>query len=256
MDSAGSTFKDMAFFSEQLHSARASNDPQHIQRFDEILEQCKSALAEFRQWPDGEINRAHAVGRAFWWRCIETCQATVILVDLGMATSAMSTARAAHEYLYHACALWRQPELLEKLKQKHESELTKQLNEIETHGIWSKDKTEPFRPKDSGKSGLSAIEAASAAGLQDLYAVAYRGLSQLGAHSTFISALRAMPSSEKGGHSLFIGPEFSHVKPLLDNVHMCLLTGGIRYKEAIDSVKDGRSTTPAHAGESAAGRLR
>lgn len=244
MTDSMSTFQDLGFFSEQLHQARASSNPEFASRFDKVLDQCKVSMAELRKWPNGEVHKGHAFARAFWWRCIETCQATVTLADLGMATSAMVTARAAHEYLYYACALWRKPGLYEKIFEKHDFELLKQLNEMERQQIWPESKTAPFRPPKTGLSGLSAKEAADAADLQDLYAVAYRGLSRLGAHSSLLSVIRAMPVCEKGGHSLVIGPDFEHTGSLLDNVNMCLITGGIRLHEAMDTLGLKASTNP------------
>jgi len=241
MRNSVSKFKELGFLSDQMQESKASNQIQYVQDFAVIHELCKKSMAEIQELPNGEIHYGHLLGRSFWWRCMENCQGSIILIDLGMATSAMSTIRSAWENLFYACALWRDPTLVDKVYQKDKFELAKQIAQIQKYS-WSelsdqsKSTLLSMLPVGNIKdTGLSVFEAAKNAELLDFYCISYRGLSLTGAHSTAVSAFRALPESERGGHDFIVGPEFKSTKPLLANIHMCLTTGGKRLIEFIES---------------------
>ena len=241
-----STFAELGFLSDEMQENRASHQLQYAALFSEIYELCKLSIPQLLALPNGDISYGHLLGRSFWWRCIENCHATIQLADLGMASSAMSTVRSAWEHLFYACALWRNSALVEEVLQKDRYELDKQINQIQTY-VWddlskeTQSRLLSIRPNGDVKStGLSAFDAAKAADLVDVYCISYRGLSLTGAHSTAVSAFRALPDSEHGGHDLKLWPEFDITKPILENVCMCLTTGHKRIQELSDSLNPSR----------------
>lgn len=244
-----SSFKELGFLSDQMQECKASAQFQYESTFSEAINLCRESMTQLQALPLGEIESGHLMGRSFWWRCMENCQAAIILSDLGMTTSATSPARAAWEYLFYACALWLDPHLEPKVKQKDMFEAGKLLDEIDKHaphGLTDlkRDDLDKIRPQQKiTDRGLSAFDAAKKADLLDLYTVAYRGLSLYGAHSTGVSALRALPASIQGGHDFRIAPEFNGTHYLLENIKMCLMTGMKRLRELTDALNS-QSASP------------
>ena len=243
-------FNELGFLSEESQRLNARSQIQDFQQFETVKALSRTALAELKDLPYGDIEAGLLLGRVFWWRCIETCQATTILADLGMSTAAMSTSRLAFESLFYACALWRNPKLYHKLKQTQENELKKFIDAVskDTKGQISESQftqLSAFRPDaEKQKSGLSAYDAAEISGLLDLYAVAYRGLSLFGAHSTLFSAQRGLQRSSNGDLSFILQPDFHMVGPLMDDAVHCLETGIQRLREISNGIKVERPASP------------
>lgn len=72
------------------------------------------AVEQLPQLASKDSTPAEYIAFAFWSKCVRGCQAAFILAERGMVADAQASLRGAVETLFHAVALVRKPELLDR----------------------------------------------------------------------------------------------------------------------------------------------
>lgn len=147
--------------------------------------------------------------------------------------------RTAYECVFMACALWRNPSLVAKLEEGHDSERIKQAKAMVAAGAAGR--VDPGKLLDlesvanempTAGPGLTAWEAAGAAGLTFEYQTAYRGFGLAGAHASLRSLDGFVEERADGSVDFQFGPDDRHTAWLLSLVGTCLTCGIQRHRES------------------------
>ena len=145
-------------------------------------------------------------------RTIRSCQAAIRLCEFGLVQEAQVLVRTAFETLFHAAALVVEPSIFKRLESHEAGEDAKQAKAIKVTaptGSLTEEQIgwldEIVASAEEHKHQQSAYESARIAGMLQIYATAYRGLSSLASHATFRSLDRAF-TVEDGEYVLTMGP--------------------------------------------------
>jgi hypothetical protein len=231
------SFETLGFLSSETDEFRGSVRAQFGAEFDDVKRAAATAIADLHL-VNGKAPPCYLVGTAFWLRCIESCQGTVLLVERGLATSPFATLRTALECLFSACALWRKPEVAEKMHAWHDEERVKQAKQILFVGAEGRVTPEGLAQLNAvaaeqpPSSGWSHWEAACAAELQFEYAMMYRGLGIGGAHASPRSLDDFYTAQVDGSLELKLEPTSERLAWLLGLVGKTLKLGIARHREA------------------------
>ena len=192
-----------------------------------IRELSRVALAEARALPAHATNGSIA-GFVLWIRAVESAQAALILADRGLEGPAMGSARLAWECLFYAGALWKQPELAERMGVAHEHEKVKQAEHmlrIARHRLSTSEllavEAAIAAPIPARTQILGVLDAARIAGLEDMYAIHFRGLSNAGSHGTWLSLNRYVAVAP-GEVDITLTPHFKDLPAVLNSIGTCL----------------------------------
>ena len=234
-----SSFEALGFLSTGVEQERLVLRKTYQAEFEKVEEISAIALSDLRS-AVGEAVRPYLVGLGYWIRCIECCQASVLLVERGLPTAPFPPMRTAFECLFFACALWRNPALETKIKVAHDYERIRQATTMLKAGAAS-----GLDPSQSAvlrtiaaetlptDKGLSAWDAAAAAGLTLEYETAYRGFGIGGAHASLRSLDDVFSVQLDGSVSIAFEPKSRQTSFLLGLATNCLIWGIDRHREAV-----------------------
>lgn len=203
------------------------------------IEQTVSVAIEECRKVSAVTTDSYFVGAAFWLRCIESCQATVLLAERGLPTTPYSTLRTAFECLFAACALWRDPAVADKMEAWHHRERIKQATGMLAAGAEGRVSPEglaelkAIASEVSPRSDWSHQAAAVCAGLRFEYETAYRGLGLAGAHATPRSLDDFHLVHPDDSLTLRLEPDTKRLEWVLGLVNTCLQCGIQRHREAL-----------------------
>lgn len=236
-------FETVGFFSSEVDDFRSAERARLAAEFVDLERTTATAIAEL-QSVSGMATPAYLVGAAFWLRCIESCQGTVLLAERGLATASLATLRTAFECLFAACALWRKPEVADKMEAWHHEERVKQARQMLAEGADTR--VPPIRlpelksiaAEQPAASGWSHWEAACAADLKFEYAMAYRGLGIAGAHASPRSLDDFHETQADGSFDLRLRPRAERLEWLLGVVTTCLNCGISRHRASAPTAQD------------------
>lgn len=223
-------------FSTEREQRASPLREQHAQLYEELDAFFAEALGTLSSGYTPDY-LAYAAGLIYWVRCIEACQATVLIAENGLSTAAFSTLRTAYECLFVACALWRRPELLEKLEQTHDTERIQQAAEMLKHvdelnlSDTARATLEEVAAEKSTKKKLSAFDTAKAADLLPQYQVVWRGSALAGAHATVRSMDTYCFEQPDGSFIIDLRPSYDRIPFFIGLVTTCLKTGLQRLEE-------------------------
>jgi len=244
------SFETIGFLSPESEEFRASVRSQFSVQFGEVESASEIAIAELSAI-SGDAPPSYIVGVLFWLRSIESCQGTVLLAERGLATSPFSVLRTALECLFAACAVWRKPEVADKIEAWHHEERVKQAKQVLTVGAEGRVTPDGFAKlkavaaEAAPPSGWSHWEAASAADLEFEYAMMYRGLGIGGAHATARSLDDFHATQSDGSFDLHVRPTPDRLAWLLGLVANCLKLGIARHREVASALKTTDPSGPA-----------
>lgn len=234
------SFETLGFLSSECEEFRASVRSQFSARFGEVEAASEIAIAELST-VTGDAPPSYILGVLFWLRCIESCQGTVLLAERGLATSPFPVLRTALECLFAACAMWRKPEVADKIQAWHHEERVKQAKQALSVGAEGRVTPEGLAElkataaETAPPSGWSHWEAACAADLKFEYAMMYRGLGIGGAHASARSLDDFHAVNSDGSFDLHLRPTADRIAWLLGLVTNCLKLGIGRHREARSS---------------------
>lgn len=162
------------------------------------------------------LEEVEVIALLFWMKCVGGCQAAFLLLELGMATQAQVLERSATEDLFFACALLKEPSVLNRLieddseqRRKQAAGMLKDLKTLTPLGrTLLEEKLAELPPR---ASGISGYEAAEIAGLLEFYQTVFRGFSMLAAHGTLASLDGLVESVEGQPLKLVFGPSHKGV---------------------------------------------
>lgn len=232
-------FSTYAFLSSETQAQRASTHPALADCMGAAREAVRLALAELPKSRDYTAQRGSAAALAFWLRTLESCQAAIVLLDLGMPGAAAATVRTAYECLFHCCALLKEPGLYSRLNAAHVHEYklqAKQLKSLKEVKLSEEmlQKLEEYASDEPEGMKWSAFDVAVAAGLQPLYEAVWRGMGSLGAHATERSLDRHFVTKADGTEQMTYAPDFRNLEVILMPVFFCLEVGRDRLREHIN----------------------
>lgn len=210
----------------------------HATAFAKVQSLAAEAIAELKSI-NGEAQHAYVIGAAFWMRCIECCQGAVLLIERGFPTAPFPLMRTAFECVFVACALWRNPSLVARLQEGHDSERVKQAKAMVAAGAAGRvapgkllELESVATEMPSAGPGLTAWEAAGAAGLTFEYQTAYRGFGLAGAHASLRSLDGFVEERADGSIDFHFGPDDRHTAWLLSLLATCLTCGIQRHRQS------------------------
>lgn len=231
------SFGSLGFFAPELDSLRNTERLRLSAEFAKVEQSILMALDELQQ-PIGDASGSFFIGSAFWLRCIESCQATVMLAERGLPTTPHAILRTAFECLFAASALWRDPNVADRMEASHHKERIKQAKGMMAAGAKKRVPPDQFAElkgiasEATPESSWSHQAAADVAGLRFEYETAYRGLGLAGAHATprslddyYVDHLDKPPT-------LQFKPSTKRLEWLLSLVQTCLICGIQRRREA------------------------
>lgn len=232
-----SSFNELGFLSDEVEATRLVIREQLPAEFAQVEAAVRLSIAELAA-VQGSASPGYLVAMGYWLKCIESCQGAVLLIERGLPGAPYPVLRTAFECLFFACAVWRKPELLDKLKAGHDAERVKQANLMLAAGAAAR--VTPGRLADlqaiaaepTDGTGVSAWEAANAADLVFEYQTAYRGFGIAGAHATARSLDDYVEQLEDGSFTLGLEPGCERTAWLLGLVVTCLSCGTGRHREA------------------------
>ena len=243
------SFETLGFLAPESEEFRASVRSQFSVQFGEVESASEIAIAELSAI-SGNAPPYYIVGVLFWLRSIESCQGTVLLAERGLATSPFSVLRTALECLFAACAVWRKPEVADKIEAWHHVERVKQAKQVLSVGPEGRVTPEglaalkAIAAETVPPSGWSHWEAATAADLQFEYAMMYRGLGIGGAHASARSLDDFHAAQSDGSFDLHVRPTSDRLAWLLGLVANCLKLGISRHREAGSALKTAEPSAP------------
>jgi len=221
---------------------------EHAPELEKAREAIQDALNLIsRPTPSFESNKGLLAGQGLFLRTIESCEATIILVDKGMAGAAWATLRTACECLLYACALWRNPSRFKDFTEANHKERLTQVHALRkgiSLGLSAEAaaKLETLALSPNGHQKWPAFNAAEEAGLKDYYELIYRGCGLAGAHATERSLDRHLievNGGAEGAYSWDYSPNFAHAHIQIGWTLQCLATGMDRLQEQLDAGSKG-----------------
>jgi len=230
------TFDVYGYLSNESEQYRIEQRARTPAEFAQARQAVAAALAQFHAIGPGHATPGVIAALGFWLRCLETCQGVVLLTERGMATSALALLRTAYECLFYACALWRRPELADRMEAAHHVERTKQARAMLDVGRDRFDaerlaELEAIAAETYPQASFSAWDAAFAADLRFEYEAAYRGLGIGGAHATLRSLDGYHAVQSDGSLNLIAEPDSEQVAWILGLVNTCMQCGMLRLCE-------------------------
>lgn len=219
------------FVSPDIEAFRARTRAQFAAACQRCLELSTCAASQLAALTFDGRPPAECVAIAFWSKCVRACQAGYLLAEHGMVADAQATLRGAVETLFHAVALVRKPDLLDRFREHDDSEKRKQVNQMFQHkdirSALTDDEKARLRPLSELPSGttFTVLDAASAAEMTHLYETMYRTLSQHAAHSTLTSLNHELLSKDEGGPKLRFGPSDEQLEWTVNLISECLAAG-------------------------------
>ena len=249
------SFRSLGYLSDDAESLRISIRSSFSAELESIRGNLRIALGELPCSEDSPTAGEYLVGLGMWRRAIESCQATVLLMEYGFLSSQFATLRTAYECLFIASGLWYGSLTLKRLEEWHNRERTLQARllhtELQKLGYTAEMlHTLSFIKDDAApRNKLSLSDTAHHAGLGLLYESSYRGLSLAGAHATPQSLRSHDSTSPEFAKDLQIKREH-----ILKETIKCLHTGMERHRDALqkycDAIKRSVSNTPSGTPES------
>lgn len=232
------TFSELGFLSSEAAENVQHLRKEHHERFARVeILMAGAMLAVQRE--SFSTSRTYLVGVGYWLRCIEACQGAVLLIERGMPAAPYSVIRTALECLFIACAVWRKPELLDKLEDGHHAERIKQAIAMVKAGAHSRVPPEQFAElKNIAETvppplpGLSFHDAAVVGGFEWEYQHVYRGLAIAGAHATVRSLDDFVEEQSNGSFSIGFKSSPNKIAFQLTWVADCLEKGMKRHESA------------------------
>ncbi|WP_291586660.1 DUF5677 domain-containing protein [Comamonas sp. UBA7528] len=235
-----STFAKHSFLSEELMQMRYRNEENGQEIIDIARKLIRYSLNDLEILNKETFAPKEWTAMSFFFRMLESSQASILLADMGMNGAATTTLRTGYECLFFACACWRKPEFKEKLPDGTRNEMYKITNGL-SRFFNDSDFSEEIANKISKlnvkplKSGPTYYEAAQVADLEILFQGIYRSLSMLGAHATEHSLINYKPSGEN--MTVNIGPSFENFEKIFEMSVLCIQTGRERLREHFSHIQ-------------------
>ena len=231
------SFDSLGFFSPEVDGLRHIERLRLAAEFSKIEHSISMAFDELQQ-VTSDVSKSYFVGAAFWLRCIESCQGTVLLAERGLATTPLATLRTAFECLFAASALWRNPAVADRMEAWHHKERIKQAKGMMAAGAETRVTSDRLAElkgiasEATPESDWSHQAAADIAGLRFEYEMAHRGLGLGGAHATPRSLDNYYVAHSDEPPILQFQPTTNRLEWLLSLVNSCLVIGIQRHREA------------------------
>jgi len=216
------------FLSADIENFRLQVWAQYSEACSRCVEKANFAATGFKNLVFSDHAPSERIAVAMWSKCVRACQAAFLLAERGMIPDAQGTLRGAVETLFHATALVRKPEVLERMLAHDDIEKGKHVKRMLAHteisSVLSSDDRQRLESivKEQKGPAFSVYDAAMASELGHLYETIYRTLSQHAAHSTLSSLNHEL---EDGGKILVMGPTTAQIEWTIKLITECLDAG-------------------------------
>lgn len=222
------TFAARGFLSDFVYHHKNKVRDEYSQLFVECERRSDLSQAKLIEVTVSSSNVSLLSSYLFTERSIRSCQAAIRLCEIGLVQEAQVLVRTAYETLFHAAALLVRPDIFKRLESHEATEDAKQANAIK-----STSPTDSLTEEQIGwldevivnaeehKNQQSAYESARIAGMLNVYATVYRGLSSLASHATLRSLDHAF-AVEDGEYVLIMGPSENQLQFTMSLAGHCL----------------------------------
>ncbi|MFI8619319.1 DUF5677 domain-containing protein [Acidovorax sp. NPDC077693] len=224
------TFADFGFLSNEAESMRWSGSTDTSAYLELVKTAVCNVHADLQILHGSPIAGSEWPALGLWERTLEACQGAAMLADRGMVPSAIALLRTGYECLFFTCALWREKNVLDRMENKHTSELFAMAKRLKKEffpdelspEVWEMLQSHAVEPKGSQ---ISAFEAAEIADMKKAYASVWAGLSTLGTHATTRSLHSYAPQVKGEEFHSTVGPKFTDANQVFNLAHACLRMG-------------------------------
>jgi len=204
-------FKSRGFLSPEVGAFREDYRTLFATQFDQFEAVSGQATSTLFTVELAHLRGVEPQALLFWMKCVGSCQAAFLLLEIGMATQAQVLIRSAIEDLFFACALLSDASVLERLFDEDAEQRRKQASGMlrDMKGLAEARRVElqDFLAMLPAKTvGITAHRAAEISGLLDFYQTAYRGLSLLASHGTLASLEGSVEGGPEQATKLVYGP--------------------------------------------------
>lgn len=230
------------FFSEQNHLGLRTEHASELEKARELVQDGLNLLTQ--QTPQLETEKGWLSAHGLSLRVVESCEATVILVDKGMAGAAWATLRTAWECFFYAAALWRNPSRFTDFTEAHHKERLTQVHALRKSSPPSLNpesvaKLEALAQDTGPHEKWPCFNAAEEAGLKAEYELFYRGCGIAGAHATQRSVdrhLTQFKGAAEGEYAWTYAPTFDAARIQIGWTIQCLTMTMNRFQEQLTAV--------------------
>lgn len=227
------------FFLEQNHLGLETKHASELEKARELVQHGLNLLSQ--QAPQFQTEMGWLSAHGLSLRVVESCEATLILVDKGMAGAAWAPLRTAWECLFYAAALWRKPSRFADFTGAHHKERLTQVHALRKSAPPSLSpesiaKLEALAQDSGAYEKWPCFNAADEAGLKTEYELFYRGCGIAGAHATERSLdrhLRQLKGTAEGEYVWTYEPDFHAAGIQIGWVMQCLSLTMDRFQEQL-----------------------
>jgi hypothetical protein len=230
------------FFLVQNHLGLQTEHASELEKARELVQHGLNLMTQLT--PQFEVEKGWLSAQGLSLRVVESCEATVILVDRGMAGAAWAPLRTAWECLFYAAALWRKPARFAEFTGAHHKERLTQVHALRKSAPPSLSpesiaKLETLAQDTGAHEKWPCFNAADEAGLKTEYELFYRGCGLAGAHATQRSLdrhLTQLKGAAEGEYVWTYAPNFDTAGIQIAWAIQCLALTMDRFQEQLTAV--------------------
>lgn len=230
------------FFLLQNHLGLQTVHAAALEKARELVQHGLDLLTQIT--PQFEAEKGWLAAYGLSLRAVESCEATLILIDKGMAGAAWAPLRTAWECLFYAAALWRNPARFADFTEAHHKERLTQVHALRksappTLSPESVAKLETLAQYPGTNEKWPCFNAAEEAGLKIEYELFYRGCGLAGAHATQRSLDRhftQLNGAKEGEYLWTYAPNFDTAAIQTEWAIQCLALTMDRFQEQLTAV--------------------
>lgn len=236
------------FFLLKNHLGLETNHASELEKGRELVQHGLNLMTQLT--PDFGAEKGWLSAQGLSLRVVESCEATLILVDKGMAGAAWAPLRTAWECLFYAAALWRNPARFADFTGAHHKERLTQVQALRKSAPSSLSadsvtKLETLAENTGAHEKWPSFNAAVEAVLKGEYELFYRGCGLAGAHGTQRSVDRHLTQLEGAAEGEYVwtyAPNFDAAGIQIGWAIQCLTLTMYRFQEQLTAVGAGPQT--------------
>ena len=236
-------YKDFGYLSPSLAAFSPPTTVQYSDACSLAEEQFSIAVNFLREFADSRPqDQAANLGYCCWLRALECFKASITLAKLGLDSAQHAPFRSGLEWLFWACASWKDSSVFEKFHLKDDYEEAKHaallLNDSDIKKGTEETKIlQAVVARNSPDPNYSVFDAAKTAQLMTEYQLYYRMSSRGGAHATLFGCLQLMKKTPEGTPYIAHGPDHEYAWLMIHTVAEMVQIGNQRFRGHAETKK-------------------
>jgi hypothetical protein len=235
-------YKDFGYLSPSLAAFSPPATKEYMEACSLVEEQFSIAERLLRNYLELKPqDKTVHVGYCCWLRALECFKATVALAKMGLDSAQHAPFRAGLEWLFWACAYWKDTSVVEKFQLNDDFEESKHATLLSNEpgvilGAEEIKLLEKAKARDTTKTGYSIFNVAETAQLMTEYQMYYRMSSRAGAHATMFACLELWKKNPQGKSYIAHGPDHEMAWLMIQTVAEMVQVGNQRFQEHAEAI--------------------